>query len=94
MTNSCCLEGKENQGSPSYTLKGKKLLDFPSFSNKKTILDCATEEGASKWEMESERIVLNCLFTQGIHAERFPAEGVPPPGATLRPTLLLVTPLK
>lgn len=76
MANSYCLEGKENQGSPSYTLKGKKkLLDFPSFSNKKIVLDCATEERASKWEIESQRIVSNRLFTQAIHVERIPAEG-------------------
>lgn len=94
MANSYCLEGKENQSSPSYTLKGKKkpLLDFPSFSNKKTVLDCATEERASKWEIELQRVVLNLLFTQAIHVERFPLKE--PPGAMLRPTLLLVPPLK
>ena len=94
MANSYRLEGKENQGSPSYTQKGKKLLDFPSFSNKKTVLDCDTEVRASKWETESQRIVLNCLLPQAAHVERFPAEGSSASRATPRPALVSATLLK
>lgn len=73
--NSHCLEGKEKSRLSLLYFKGKKtFLDFPSFSNKKTILECATEESASKWEIELQWIVLSCLFIQTIHVERFPAE--------------------